>query len=360
MTASGVFKDSNVSGMSYTSGSQTGTTGTDGSFTYEVGQTVTFSIGGVTIGSTIGQSVVTPVDLVPGGSSSTTQVQNIVRFLLMLDTDGDSTNGISISSAVQAIADTWAQVDFATADLATELASIISDADSADGTSHTLPDPVSAQSHLESTLQCVRSGAYQGTFTGDSSGPFGFLVDASTGFLAGFAYVTAEQDLLSLSGITAISLDQDATFISGDTSSGATFSGQFTGADQVGGTWESLPESGTFSGSRIGGVTDAAYRFTGSFEGDAFGLFSFDVDTSDNIMGVAYTVLALADGTTDELVTFDGTLSGTNLTATIIDNGEVDATITGTLDKNTGTLSGTWSDMDGNTGSFSGSGCKLN
>ncbi len=83
-TASGVFKDSNVSGMSYTSGGQIGTTGTDGSFTYEVGQAVTFSIGGVTIGSTTGQSVVTPVDLIPDGSSSTLQVLNIVRFLLML------------------------------------------------------------------------------------------------------------------------------------------------------------------------------------------------------------------------------------------------------------------------------------
>lgn len=356
-TASGVFKDSNVSGLNYESGSQAGSTGADGSFTYEVGQATTFSAGGVTIGSTTGQSVVTPIDLVPGGSSSTLQVQNIVRFLLMLDTDGDSTNGISISPAVQTIADTWAQVDFTAADMATELASIISDAASVDGTAHALPDIATAQSHLESTLLCVRAGAYRGTFTGSDNGPFGVLIDATTGFLSGFAFANLDQELLSLSGITAISFDQNAAFISGEASSGATFSGQFTGPDQIGGTWELLPETGTFSGSRIGGAANAALRFTGSFIGDAFGLFVFDVDTSDNVTGVAYTVLALADGTTDELIAFSGTLSGTNLTATIADN---TATLTGTLDKNAGTLSGTWNDADGNTGTFSGSGCKLN
>jgi len=359
-TAAGVFKDSNVSGMNYSSGSQTGITGTDGSFTYEVGQPVTFSVGGVTVGSTAGQSTVTPVDLVSGGSSSTPEVQNIVRFLLMLDTDGDPSNGISISAAVQTISATWKQVDFTAADLAAALASIISDAASVDSTPHALPSIAAAQSHLESTLLCTHAGAYRGTFSGDSSGPFGFLVNASTGLLSGFAYVTADQDLLSLSGTTAISFDQSAAFISGNASSSATFSGQFTGLDQVGGTWEDLPDTGTFVGNRIGGAANAAFRFTGSFTGDAFGLFTFDVDASDNVTGIAYTVLALADGTTDEQATFNGTVSGSNLTATIVDNGVVDATITGTLDKNTGTLSGSWVDADSNTGSFSGSGCKLN
>lgn len=360
VTATGVFKDSNVSGLSYSSGSETGITGTDGGFTYEIGQPVTFTIGGVTLGTATGESVVTPVDLVPGGSSTTLEVSNLVRFLLMLDTDGDPTNGISISSAVQAVASGWTQVDFSTTDLPTELASIISDAAAVDGTVHTLPDAGIAQAHLESTLRCVHSGAFRGSFTGDSTGPFGVMLDAATGLPEGFAYVTLDQDLLLLSGRTAISFDQDAAFISGDASSGATFSGQFTDPDQITGTWELTPDTGTFSGNRIGGAADAAFRFTGSFTGDAFGLFTFDIDTSDNVTGVAHTVLAVADGTTDELVEFTGSISGTILTASITDNGVVDATITGTLDKNAGTLSGTWSDVDGNSGSFSGSGCQLN
>lgn len=361
-TATGVFKDSNVSGMTYVSGAQSGLTGTDGSFTYEVGNTVTFSVGGVTVGSTTGKSLVTPIDLVTGGDSNNTQVQNIVRFLLMLDENGDPDDSITISSAVQAVSSTWSQVDFTTNDLATELTTIISDAATADSTAHTLPTIATAQAHLESTLLCARAGAYRGTFSGDDNGPFGILVDAGTGLLSGFAYANLDEELLVLSGQQAVTPDQNATFVTGNVSSGATFSGQFTGVDQLGGSWQLSPFAGTFSGARIGGAANAAYRFTGAFSGDARGLFSFDVDNSDNVTGVAYTVFANGDGVINELSSFSGTVSGSILSAEVRENGLLSSTISGTLNKNTGALSGTWFDNEanGNSGTFSGSGCKLN
>ena len=367
VTATGVLKDNNVSGVTYASGGQTGITGTDGSFTYVVGQPIGFSVGGVTIGSSTGQGVVTPVDMVPNGTTSTPEVINIVRFLLMLDADGDPTNGIAISPAVQAIADTWPAVDFTASDLATELTTIISDASSADGTTHTLPDSATAQSHLESTLLCVRAGGYRGTFTGDDSGPFGVLVDASSGLLSGYAFSNADQALLTLTGTSAVSLDQNATFISGETSSGATFSGQFNGSDVISGNWNlsSTNESGTFSGNRIGGAADAVYRFTGDFTTDAgspvtsYGVFTFDIDSANAVSGVAYTIVA-SDGTLDELAPFSGTLSGTSLSASIYDGSTLDTTISGTLDTAAGTVTGTWSDTSGNSGTFTGSGCQLN
>ncbi|MES9975851.1 MAG: hypothetical protein ABW094_16460 [Candidatus Thiodiazotropha sp.] len=365
-TATGVFKDNNVSGVTYTSGAQSGTTGSDGGFTYEVGQPVSFNLGNVTLGSTTGKSVITPVDLVSGGSSSSTEVLNLVRFLLMLDSDADPNNGINISPAVQAIAENWSAVDFTTGNLSSELVSIISDAASADGTSHTLPNATTARSHLESTLLCVRAGAYSGTFGGDDSGPFGVLVDASNGLLSGFAY-SAFDGLLILSGSTAVSFDQSASFISGDVSSGATFSGQFNSPDTLSGNWNlsSTAESGTFSGNRTGGAANATYRFTGSFTSNAgspvtsSGLFSFDIDNNDNVTGIAHTVYA-SDGTQNETVSLTGSISGTSLLAQIMDGSVVDATISGTLNRSTGTLSGSWSDADGNTGTFSGRGCRLN
>ncbi|HLF23785.1 MAG TPA: hypothetical protein VI565_07660, partial [Burkholderiales bacterium] len=302
--SAGVFKDANVIGMSFNSGGQAGITGANGSFTYEVGQPVTFSIGGVTIGTTNGKSVVTPIDVVTNGSSTTLAVQNIVRFLLMLDSDGNSANGINISAAVRTAAAGWALVNFSTsaADLPSALASIIASAQAADGGTHVLPSAATAQAHLEATLRCARSGAYRGTFTGTDSGPFGVMINAQSGFLSGFTFSNSDDALLTLSGTAAVSFDQSATFISGDASSGATFSGQFTGPDQLGGIWQLLPtDSGTFSGARIGGAATALYRFTGTFIGDAFGTFTFDVDASDNVQGVAHTVLALADGTLDEL-----------------------------------------------------------
>jgi len=352
-TATGQFKDSNTTGISYLSGGQSGVTGLDGSFTYEVGKTVTFSIGGVTLGTSNGKSIVTPVDLVSGGSSSSVAVQNIVRFIIMLDDDGDPSNGIIISSSIQAIAKTWTQIDFSAADLSAELASIISDATSVDSRTHRLPGASTAKVHLETTLLCSYAGAFKGTFTGDDNGNFGVLIDASNGKVAGVAYSSQYDEYMGIRGTTPISYDQNVTFVSGNTTTGATFSGQFTSVNVVTGTWQnsSTSGSGTISGSRVGGAIDATYRFTGNYTGNDLGLFSLDVNSSNNVTGVSYSIA------NDELLTVSGTVSGATLTATASDG----TIITGALNTETGGLSGTWDSLaEGLSGSFSGSGCQLN
>lgn len=350
-TATGQFKDSNTAGLQYVSGNQTGITGADGSFTYETGSTVTFSIGGVTLGTSDGKSVITPIDLVSGGSSSSVQVQNIVRFLMMLDDDGNPSNGINISTSVQTAAESWPQVDFNTVDLPTELMSMISDAASADGGLHTLPNASTAQAHIESTLLCSYAGAYKGTYSGGDSGNFGFLVDASNGNVTGVSYSIPFLQYTALTGITPISFDQNVSFVSGNTSTGASFSGQFTSVNALSGTWQNSPLNGSFSGTRIGGAANAAYRFTGTYIGGDLGLFSFDVGNSNSVTGVAYSVAG------DELLTLSGSVSGTSLTATA-SNGTV---IAGTLNTSTGALAGTWNNSAASlSGSFSGSGCALN
>jgi hypothetical protein len=360
-TATGYFKDSNVAGLTFTSGAQSGVTGADGSFTYEVGQSVSFNLGGVNIGDVAGKSVVTPLDLVSNGTSSTQEVVNIVRFLMMLDSDGDPSNGINISAAVQAAADGWSPVNFSAADLATELAVIMADANAADGITHALPNSNTAQGHLESTLNCVRSGIYHGTYSGTDRGGFSALVDAADGLVSGFAFSSIDQWRYELVGTTAVSHDQSATFITGNVSSGASFSGRFTGPDSLAGSWSLAPhDSGLFSGGRIGGSAGAVYRFTGTFSGDSHGLLAFNIDAANHVSGVAYTAYDLYDYVVNEIVSFSGTLSGPNLTAYVYDGNLLDATITGTLDKDAGTVSGSWSDQDGHSGIYSGSGCRLN
>jgi hypothetical protein len=102
---------------------------------------------------------------------------------------------------------------------------------------------------------------------------------------------------------------------------------------------------------RIGGDKDAVYRFTGNYSGSDFGLFSFDVNASNSVTGVTYSVAA------DELFTLSGTVSGTSLTATSSSG----TSITGTLDTSTGSLGGTWNDSEGGLSrKFFGSGCNLN
>ncbi|MCX8025678.1 MAG: hypothetical protein N3A60_10795, partial [Thermanaerothrix sp.] len=65
----GVFVDAPVAGLEYvTSSGVSGKTDANGVFYYDPGDTVTFKIGNLTLGSAKGASQVTPVDIVSGGT----------------------------------------------------------------------------------------------------------------------------------------------------------------------------------------------------------------------------------------------------------------------------------------------------
>lgn len=357
--ASGVFKDANVEGLEFESGGQSGVTGADGAFTFEVGVPVTFSVGGVVLGTTNGAPVVTPIDLVPNGTSATLAVQNIVRFLLMLDADGDSSNGIQISAAVRERAAMWPPIDFGIDDFNgnTDVQFAQSDAQSADGGTHVIPGLAEAQAHLEGTFLCVYSGAYLGTYSGDDSGFVGVLVDPR-GVINGVGVSDSAPDLQFT--ITGGSIDpaSGTSLVVGTTDSGATFEGGFDSVNDISGTWagEMSGETGTFEVSRIGGASDAVYRFSGVFESDEgsvefdAGVLLFDLDAADQIDGIAYTVVF------DELVAVTGSLSGSTLTAMTPDGTDIE----GVVDLDLLTTNGTWNDGQGNFGSFEGLGCALN
>lgn len=91
----GQFIDSAVEGLRYVSGSQSGTTDASGRFYYEDGNTVQFYVGKIFIGEAMGDTVITPVELVEGASDTTHPTAiNIARFLQTLDDDGNPENGI--------------------------------------------------------------------------------------------------------------------------------------------------------------------------------------------------------------------------------------------------------------------------
>ena len=118
------------------------------------------------------------------------------------------------------------------------------------------------------------------------------------------------------------------------------------------GNWENsqLGTSGSFAGFKMGSSL-SVYRFVGIFSGDDAGVFTFDIDASDVVTGLAYSV------PNDELLTLSASLVGTALSGST----STGASVSGTLDKSNGTLSGTWSNASlGIGGSFVGEGCKLN
>lgn len=97
----GAFRDSEVQGLSFTTATQTGITNEKGEFSYLQGETITFKVGELTLGSAIAETLITPISLVKTVDASATiesvAVQNIAAFLQTLDADSDHSNGITIT-----------------------------------------------------------------------------------------------------------------------------------------------------------------------------------------------------------------------------------------------------------------------
>ncbi len=95
-SGTGIFLDSAVSGLGYSSISNSGTTSASGNFSYKAGETINFHLGTWSFGSADAASIITPLDLA-GVDHITTNVVNRIRLLQTLDSDTNLTNGIQIS-----------------------------------------------------------------------------------------------------------------------------------------------------------------------------------------------------------------------------------------------------------------------
>lgn len=352
----GVFKDTNVSGLSYESGGQTGVTSQLGAFKYEEGEVVSFNVGGVNLGSGEGKSVMTPLDLVTNGKLATPEVINKVRFLMMLDKDNTQSNGIDISQKVQDVADDWSAIDFAADDFPTSNAQDIrASASAADAEFHSFPSIEAATAHLRSTLLCANAGAFKGTYAGSESGSIVFVVDPVTGEVNGSSYNPDNQVSVEVKSTTAIDYDAGLSFVSSEDSIKA-FSGILRSADDIDGTWEDASDTrlkGTFDGERFGSKSDSVERYVASFIGGDKGAFTFNVDKSNKITGTAYSL------STGEETNLKGNINNEyKLTATS-DAGDE---ITGFIDVDTlAFTTGQWINGEEQTGgSFTGGGCRLN
>lgn len=98
----GIFVDSPVSGLRYETETYSGFTDENGKYNYEEGETVTFYIGDINLGSAEASEELTPISIasVPGATLETLEVQNIAALLQTLDLDGNSSNGIEIDQEV--------------------------------------------------------------------------------------------------------------------------------------------------------------------------------------------------------------------------------------------------------------------
>lgn len=375
----GFFIDSAVEGLAYSSDSTSGTTGADGSFEYVEGESITFSIGGLTIGSAIGSTYITPISLVPGSNATSEAVINIVRLLLLLDNDGIGSNGITISADVQAAAEAWSSISFTDQAIDTILAGFLADVELADNRQIELISAQDAQTHVELSYACLASGVYPGTFTGDDSGRFVLLIEPQrldsglfgdnqprTGITSATIY-SSEDQAYYFSGFEAgLTFDESVSVIAGSLETGAQFSGSLTDFNTVSGNWQNtlLGDSGTFTGERLGGDPSAAYRLSGIF---ASNTGSSDVGNTGNI---AIDIFA-DNSATGNIAFLDGSelvLSGSfNPSDSFIRITGDDLTITTVFDPIGGVIieqgipyfAGFWEGR-GTTGGVAGFSCQLN
>jgi len=246
----GRFIDAAAEGIQYTSGTESGVTDANGTFTYKNGQSVTFSIGGIIIGTVSGKNIITPVDLVAGAIDETDpSVTNIVQFLLTIDEDQNALNGIQISAAMRTAAASLS-VDFSSAtfdsDASVQTAIDALAAVTANMT-RTLVSEVVAQGHLGDSLLALMTGNYSGTFTGGDSGTWSVFV-GTDGLVTGNGNSNMGGPF-SITGSVATSGDLSATGLAGL----ATWTGNVnTSTRTISGTWTvtSMALSGTFSGNK--------------------------------------------------------------------------------------------------------------
>ena len=93
----GIFMDSVVDGLTFNTETLSGETDFQGRFVFKPGEMVTFSIGGIILGTTVAQNIITPLDLVNGAQDEKNPtVTNITRLLITLDDDSNPENGITI------------------------------------------------------------------------------------------------------------------------------------------------------------------------------------------------------------------------------------------------------------------------
>jgi hypothetical protein len=245
----------------------------------------------------------------------------VVRFLMLLDQDGDPSNGVQISSAVTAAAASWPAVDFNTGDLPTALSAIIQQASTADGVTHTLPDAMIAQTQLRDAFYCAYSGVFVGAYTASTA------VDERN-VLSAMILPDGSVSVTGLAaGTGAVDPSLDSGFASISQSPAGGIQGTIADPDFLSGTY-TAGTAGTFGAARIGNIPDARYRFTGNFDvcnhdysGCDFHFWGFAVlsmDGANNVSGTAFGhYVGKSSGSSFRTAAISGSVSGAIFTGTL-------------------------------------------
>ncbi len=145
----GVYVDSAVEGLFYRTETQSGYTNAAGEFKYVGGESVIFSIGDLTFPAATASDVLSPLDLAGTLNIADVSVVNIARLIQTLDTDGNPSNGITISEAAHQAASGLEVLSFDSQTFDADVAILVANSGSV---KTVLIDSSVAISHLQETL----------------------------------------------------------------------------------------------------------------------------------------------------------------------------------------------------------------
>ena len=184
--STGQFIDSIAAGIqySYPSTNASGITDANGNFPVDLDATVEFHIGDISLGSASATLLMSPVNLGSSNNATNQITTNITRFLQVIDDDGNSSNGIQITSTMRDLASGMTvnfdqtPTNFENDGNVQTVVSTLTAATMAGARLLTSISVADAQNHLSNSLSDAIMSQLD-TFTGTSLSDFTNCVDAA-------------------------------------------------------------------------------------------------------------------------------------------------------------------------------------
>lgn len=192
-TQTGTFLDSPVAGLNV-QGSVFGARSTDaqGRFSYQPGETLSFSIGNLALGSATAAATLTPLSITSGAAAATDQrVANKLILLQTLDADGDLNNGIQITDAIRTVVSAQAATinfDQSSTAFRNSLTPLLTALNSADVFTDLDPRPRTARTAVAALEHFTRSTSPRNVVTTTGGQLSGFEANATTWQYLGVPY----------------------------------------------------------------------------------------------------------------------------------------------------------------------------
>lgn len=227
--STGIFVDSPVSGIGYSTATQSGKTNAKGEFSYVAGENITFSIGSLQLPAVLANATITPLDIAKTTDVNNQVVSNILVLLQSLDEDGNPANGISIPAAAAAKTTSGIIFDVSPGAFSANTA-VISLVANSGSVNTTLIAEATARAHFQGTLSGTTGTTKINVAPVANPGAVQSLVAGALATLDASASSDANNDTLTYLWVLTSKPSGSTAALSAPTSAKPTFTADVAGA----------------------------------------------------------------------------------------------------------------------------------